>query len=132
MRRRLELLSVEWLLLQNPRASFAEAGRAKMPGQSHPGLGMLNDVAAMLQVACERLHLDGLVFVPSEYHVAAYGRGHLTFLDAEIRQRFEALLALFRDVPLPEATRAVAEGRVVDDESGEVVKWRPSPVSGLA
>ncbi len=124
----LELLSVEWLLMQNPRAEFTDAGRAQMPGQSHPGLGMLGDVAAMLQVACERLHLDGLVFVPSEYHVAAYGRGHLTFLDADIRARFEALLHLFRDIPLPEATRAVAEGRVIDEETGEVVKWRPSPM----
>ena len=124
----LELLSVEWLLMQNPRASFEDAGRAKMPGQSHPGLGMLNDVAAMLQVACERLHLDGLVFVPSQFHVAAYGRGYLTFLDADARARFEALRHVFRDVPLPEATRAVAEGRVIDLDTGEVVKWRPSPM----
>ena len=124
----LELLSVEWLLLQNPRADFDDAGRARMPGQSHPGLGMLNDVAAMLQVACERLHLDGLVFVPSQFHVAAYGRGYMTFLDPDARARFEALLRLFRDFPLPEATRAVAEGRVVDDETGDVVKWRPSPM----
>ncbi len=124
----LELLSVEWLLLQNPRAHFTDAGRAKMPGQSHPGLGMLGDVAAMLQVACERLHLDGLVFVPSQFHVAAYGRGYLTFLDADVKARFEALLRLFRGVALPEATRAVAEGRVVDAETGEVVKWQPSPM----
>ncbi len=124
----LELLSVEWLLLQNPRASFTDAGRSRMPGQSHPGLGMLGDVAAMLQVACERLHLDGLVFVPSQFHVAAYGRGYLTFLDAGVRARFEALLRLFRGVPLPEATRAVAAGRVLDAESGEVVKWQPSPM----
>ncbi len=124
----LELLSIEWLLMQNPRAEFAENGRPRMPGQSHPGLGMLNDVAAMLQVACERLHLDGLVFVPSQFHVAAYGHGYLTFLDAEARARFEALRELFRDLPLPAATRAVAEGRVVDAETGEVFKWRPSPM----
>ncbi len=124
----LELLSVEWLLLQNPRVGFDTAGRGRMPGQSHPGLGMLNDVAAMLQVACERLHLDGLVFVPSQFHVAAYGSGFLTFLDADARARFKALLHLFRATPLPAATRAVAEGRVIDARTGEVVKWRPSPM----
>ncbi len=123
----LELLSVEWLLLQNPKADF-DAGRPRLPGQSHPGLGMLNDVVAMLQVACERLHLDGLVFVPSEFHVAAYGHGYLTFLEADARASFAALLRLFRETPLPEATRAVAEGRVVDAETGEVFHWRPSPM----
>ncbi len=124
----LELLSVEWLLMQNPRAQFTDAGRAKMPGQSHPGLGMLGDVAALLQVACERLHLDGLIFVPSQFHVAAFGSGYLSFLDAGVRARFEALRRLFRDVPLLEATRAVAEGRVVDADTGEVVKWQPAPM----
>ncbi len=123
----LELLSVEWLLLQNPRADF-DAGRPRLPGQSHPGLGMLNDVVAMLQVACERLHLDGLIFVPSQYHVAAYSQGYLTFLELDARARFEALLELFRDTPLPEATRAVAEGQVVEAETGEVFRWQPSPM----
>ena len=123
----LELLSVEWLLLQNPRAEFT-AGRLQLPGQGHPGLGMLNDITAMLQVACERLHLDGLVFVPSQFHVAAYGRGYLTFLDAEARARFAALIELFRDTPLPLATRIVAEGGVIDAETGEVFKWRPEPM----
>ncbi len=123
----LELLSVEWLLLQNPRAPF-DAGRPRLPGQSHPGLGMLNEVVAMLQVACERLHLDGLIFVPSEYHVAAYSQGYLTFLDADARARFEALRRLFRDVALPEATRAVAEGQVIDTDTGEVFHWLPSPM----
>lgn len=58
-----ELLAVEWLLMQNPRASFGP-GRPQLPGQELPGLGMLYDVFAMLGVACERLHLDGLSFVP--------------------------------------------------------------------
>ena len=132
----MELLAIEWLLMQNPRARFdTEAkggdrarGRPRLPGQSHPGLGMLNDVAALLQVACERLRLDGLVFVPSQFHVAAYGRGYLTFVSAEARARFEALRELFRDTSLPEATHLVASGQVIDEATGEVFKWRPEPM----
>ena len=140
--RGLELLSVEWLLMQNPRAQFALAntptssapGRAapsrrpQLPGQDHPGLGMLNDIAAMLQVVCERLHLDGIVFIPSQFHVAAYGHGYLTFVEPEARARFAALRDLFRDTPLPTATRLVAEGGVLDDQTGEVFKWQPAPM----
>ncbi len=121
------LLSVEWLLMQNPRADFGP-GRPRLPGQEHPGLGMLNDVVAMLTVACERLHFDGLVFVPSKFHVAAYAGDRLAFFKPSTRARFEALLELFRDTPLPRATIAVAAGRVVDADTGEVFHWRPEPM----
>ncbi len=121
------LLSVEWLLMQNPRAGFGP-GRPRLPGQEHPGLGMLNDVVAMLSVACERLHLDGLVFVPSEFHVAAYAGDRLAFFKSSTRASFEALLELFRDTPLPRATVAVADGRVVDADTGEVFRWQPEPM----
>lgn len=35
---------------------------------------------------------------------------------------------LFRDTPLPAATRAVPEGRVVDADTGEVFRWVPEPM----
>ncbi len=136
----LELLSIEWLLLQNPHARFATDNtvdpedrkpphrRPQLPGQDYPGLGMLNDIAAMLQVICERLHFDGIVFTPSQFHVAAYGHGYLTFVGSLARARFAALLDLFRNTPLPVATHLVAEGGVIDDETGEVFKWQPTPM----
>ncbi|MEM9553999.1 MAG: histone deacetylase [Acidobacteriota bacterium] len=126
----LELLSIDWLLLQNPRAEFS-ARRPRLPGQEHPGLGTVGDVVAMLIMACGRLHLDGLVFVPSRYHIAVYGRRHMRFVDPETQALFEALYDLLRDLPLAEASRAVEEGRVVDQETGETVSWRPEPM-GLA
>lgn len=121
------LLSIEWLLLQNPRTSFGPS-RRKLPGQKYPGLGMLNDVVALLAVACDRLHLDGLVCVPSEYHIAVQWHGRMHFLKREAQARFEALWNLLHDVPLAKATRAVAEGRVVDEATGEPFKWHPEPM----
>jgi acetoin utilization deacetylase AcuC-like enzyme len=122
-----ELLSVEWLLLQHPRGQFS-AKRPALPGQKHPGLGLLDDVVALLIVACDRLHLDGLVFVPSQFHVAAYGRSHMKFVKPAIQQRFEALLALTAGSGLAAASRAIAEGRVYDADSGEPVRWIPEPM----
>ncbi len=120
----MELLSIEWLLLQNPRAEFGP-GRARLPGQEHPGLGMLSDTVALLAVACERLHLDGIICVPSTYHVAVQWFGSLFFLKADVQERFKALTRLLADVPLAEATRAVDEGRVIDEATGEVFRWQP-------
>ena len=122
-----ELLWVEWLLLQNPRAEFSPH-RPALPGQNHPGLGMMRDIAALLTLTCDRLHLDGLIFVPSAYHIAAQASGYLYFAETTARDRFEALQEAFRGLSLGRATRALAAGRVRDAETGEVVRWEPAPM----
>lgn len=121
----LSLLRVEWLLLQNPRLSFG-LKRPRLPGQNRPGLGMLQDAIALLVLACDRLRLDGLVFVPSHYHTAAQGRV-LRFLDPAREGRFRALRRALKGVSLTEATQAVDALRVVD-EDGRPVAWEPAPM----
>jgi acetoin utilization deacetylase AcuC-like enzyme len=123
----LALLRIEWLLLQNPRAEFT-ADRPRLPGQSYPGLGMSQDIVALLILACDRLQLDGLVFVPAHYHSASQGRKWLRFLDPADEGLFRALQQALHGLPLSEATRAVAEKQVVDGETGEPFVWRPMPM----
>jgi hypothetical protein len=120
-----ELLRIEWLLLQNPRASWT-AGRCPLPGQRHPGLRMFDDVAALMIMVCARLRLDGIVVVPSHYHVAARWHGRMHFLDPAAEGRFRALTELFREMPLAEASLAVELGRVIDGETGERGGYRPA------
>ena len=123
----MEVLYVEWLLLQNPRIAFG--GRfAPLPGQEHPGLGMLGEVAAWLLVICETLDLDGVVFEPAHYYTAALGQHRLRFLEPEDQARFEALREAVAGMSLADADRAIADGLVVDAETGEPVPWRPAPM----
>jgi acetoin utilization deacetylase AcuC-like enzyme len=123
----LAMLRLEWLLLQDPRARF-RPDRPRLPGQRHPGLGLLQDVFALLIVACERLQLDGLVFVPSHFHLASQGRRWLRFVEPEHEGLVRALAAALAGVPLAEATHAVASGQVVDAASGEPFAWTPMPM----
>ncbi len=44
-----ELLAIEWLLLQHPRGSFTPH-RPRLPGQKHPGLGVLKDTLGVRPV----------------------------------------------------------------------------------
>ena len=123
----LSLLRIEWLLLQNPRAEFT-AERPRLPGQTHPGLGISPDIIALLVLACDRLQLDGLLFVPSHYHTAAAGRKTLRFLDPADEGLFRALHRALKELPLADATRAVDERRVVDATTGEPFTWQPMPM----
>lgn len=119
------LLRIEWLLLQNPRAHFSKV-RPPLPGQKHPGLGLLNEIIALLVLACDRLQLDGVLFVPAHYHTAAPGRRSLRFLDPKDEGLFRALESALQEVPLAEAAHAVAEGKVVDAVTGQALEWQPA------
>ncbi len=121
----LEVIEVEWLRLQDPRAMFTPA-RPQLPGQHYPGLGILRDVVGWLIIVCERLRLDGIAFVPSQYYMAAVGHRHLKFLDPEVQGRFEALRHAVRSLRIAHANRAVEAGAVVDDTTGEPVRWLPA------
>ena len=121
----LRLASIEWLLLQDPRAS-PSPDRPLLPGQKHPGLGCLRTVVGMLVMACERLDLDGLTFVPSQYHVAAQGASLATFLHPADEARWTRIRELVSGRSVAEATAAIAAGEVSDPGTGEVVRWRPA------
>ncbi len=122
-----EVIEIAWLLLQNPRASFT-ANRPQLPGQEHPGLGLLREVVSWLIVVCERLRLDGIAFVPSQYYMAGVGARHLKFVDPAHQGRFEALHATLKTLGFARANQALTDGAIVDDASGEIVRWEPRPM----
>jgi acetoin utilization deacetylase AcuC-like enzyme len=101
------MLRLEWLLLQDPRASFT-ASRPPLPGQEHPGLGSLADVVAWLVTLCRALELDGILFRTDHWHVAALARRHLRFLSEEDARRFARVHETTRGLSLLEAGAAAA------------------------
>jgi len=122
----MELVRVEWLMLQDPRRSF-DGDHPRLPGQRHPGLGVMRDVVAFLVILCERLGLDGIVFSPSHYHLAVQSQRHLRFLDSLDEARFRSMREALRDLPLSRGTHVVHEGRLVDAHTGEPARWIPAP-----
>jgi hypothetical protein len=122
-----EVLVVEWLLLQNPRAHFGPY-RRPLPGQNHPGLGLLKEVFSWLVVVCEILDLDGLYYSPSSYHVAAQSHHLVRFLQPEHEARYRAFETALEGYDLAAASRVVAEGRVMDTTTGEQVSWEGYPM----
>jgi hypothetical protein len=119
----MELVTIEWLLLQDPRQPFSDR-RPRLPGQQHPGLGLLRDLMSWLVVVCETHALDGIYFVSAHYHVAMQSRRLVRPIDPRDEARLRGLAEALAGLPLPEATGAVEQGLVVDAD-GEPVAWQP-------
>ncbi len=120
------VLYVEWLLMQNPRQTSGT--KPLLPGQKHPGLGMANEAVGLLVMVCERLGLDGIVFVPGHYHLAAVGGPFLRFVDPKNEAFARALHELRGSRSLSEMSWALASGQIVDETTKERVAWRPLPM----
>ncbi len=126
------VLYVHWLTLRHPAAHFSDL-RPRLPGQEVPGLGMAREATELLQRMAHRLDLKGVAYRPSSYHTAYAGRGQLWFVEPERQGRFEALVRDLAHLSLLDATKAVAEGRVLLNgakyqwEADEMVRWIEAP-----
>lgn len=120
-----DLLVVEWLLVQDAREEAPANVRPLLPGQDHPGMGLLRDLAAVLIVAAEKLDLDGLAFTPSQYHMAQLAHPQGRFPEPDAEARYLAIEKAVAGLDLQSASAAVAAGRVRDSGTGEVVAWEP-------
>jgi acetoin utilization deacetylase AcuC-like enzyme len=122
-----DVLFVEWLLLQNPAAEFDDR-RPRLPGQEHPGLGLLGPVAGLLVAMADALQLSGVAFMPANYYIAVLSQNHLRFVDPVAQARFEALHQALGGLSLSQASRALEEGRVRDTQTNLPERWEPSPM----
>ena len=116
------MVRIEWLLMQNPKASFA-LDRPPLPGQQYPGLGLFRWFGEILRLMAVRLERDGLMNNPEHFH-----NGHLygkvmRFLRPDDEAVLRAIERDLGDVPLVELSAAINDGRVVEATSGEVLRW---------
>ena len=126
-----EVLYVHWLSLRNPRAQFSDR-RPRLPGQEVPGLGLAREAGTMLARMAVRLGFGGVVYRPAFFHTAYAARHEFAFIDPERQGRFEALVRDLANVPLLEATIAVAEGAcgwTASPTPGRRTRWRTGSAS---
>jgi hypothetical protein len=120
----LSVLVVEWLSLQDPRAVFTRE-RPRLPGQTHPGLGLGRQLYSRVLGWAGAWGKDGLVNVPAFFHNAKFYAPPFAFLSAAEQGRFEALCRDLADRPIADASAAVEAGRVLDVATGEPITWSP-------
>ena len=120
-----DVLTVDWLLLQDPLARFSSE-RPRLPGQEAPGLRIGERVLELLYRMVQRLKLDALVAVAEYFHNAVLYARELPFFDPVQGGRqcaLEAALMKREGLSLAQASWAIEWGcvRGADDA---VVKWK--------
>lgn len=120
--RRLNVLAIEWLAMQNPDKQFSP-DRPRLPGQKYPGLGLASKAVELLMIAAWRLKLAGLTNSPQQYH-NAYLYSRIFFYLDPCQQAM--LMALSRDLaryPLAKTAWAMEYGAVYDEVNGKPFEW---------
>lgn len=122
--RSFEVIAVEWLCMQNPKATFTPE-RPILPGQKYPGLGLGEMIMEILVIMCGRLRTAGLLNVPEHFHNAQMYSTHFRYLDPiEEGKRLSIVRDLLSGHPLSKVSWAIDLGCVFENE--QPFQWKGS------
>lgn len=120
--RKYEVLIVEWLKMQNPRAKFARQ-KPQLPGQEFPGLGIGSDALELLVFAARRLGMKGIVNIPDHYHNAFFYSRIFHFENPEDQARLMAIIRDTKGKTISEVAWAIENEKLLDKKSNKPFKW---------
>lgn len=120
---KLEVISIEWLLLQNPRGNLPDKKKL-LPGQDHPGLGLGGEMQEVFVQMCMRFGMDGVALHPSHYHIGLGASALFHFLDPKVEGRFRAQREILKKKDLAAASYCIEQKRL-RLKNGELLEWVP-------
>ncbi len=94
------MLWIDWLLLQNPFARFA-SGKAPLPEQKYPGLGLLNLVVPLIGEFAAETRKQAVLDIPEHFHGALFYSKWMKFFNPEMEGKLAAILRDLQGTPLP-------------------------------
>jgi hypothetical protein len=119
----LRMLTIEWLMLQNPRVHFTPE-RPRLPGQRHPGLGQAKRVLQLLVHLAKQQNLAGVLNFPEYFHNAYLYLEYFHFCDPRLEGVVQALRRDIRELSLAELSWAIYLNCVIDAKTGKTFEWQ--------
>lgn len=124
--RRVVILSIEWLSMQNPDVDFT-LKRPRLPGQEYPGLGLASKAVELMMIAAWRLKLAGLLNKPQQYHNAYLYSKIFYYLNPEHQALLTAISRDTKQYPLHKTAWAIEWGALMDEVENKPFSWFASP-----
>lgn len=123
----LNVLAIEWILMQHHRGDF-EPDRRRLPGQKHPGLGLGRKVMDLLIWVATLLEKDALINIPEYFHNAVFYDHWFKFIDPAAQGVYDAILERLsaQGFNLAEISFAAYLDSLVDTRTGKPFIWRTS------
>ena len=119
------MLMLLWLVLSDPDRDFP-IEHPRLPGQSRPGLGLLDEVFFLLRTFARDLSVDGMLDMPEHFHTALFYSRTFHYLDPEVEGRFLAIARDMKGVPLALASDAIQRNCLFDRSTGRLLPWQAS------
>lgn len=120
--KKLTLILIEWLLLQNPTAEFT-SHRPQLPGQKHPGLKIGRQILNIFYNMALRLNTDGLLNIPEHYHNAYFYSSVFKYFNPETEGHFRAIIRDLKHIGLNKSAWAIERNCLIEKNSGKNWKW---------
>jgi len=117
-----EVLTVEWLKMQNPRDKFT-AKKPKLPGQEFPGLGIGSQALELLVMAARRLGLMGVVNIPDHYHNAFFYSKIFHYENPKDEARLMAIIRDTKGYHISNVAWAIERRLLIDKNKNKLFKW---------
>ena len=120
----IDALVIDWLVFQNPRASFTD-DRPRLPGQKYPGLGIMRTCMLGILDLARECGKEAVINIPEYYHNAILYQPTFRFYSPMVEGRFLALQKFLSGLTLADASSLVASLSIYDDINGKVFVWKP-------
>ncbi|MCF7796260.1 MAG: hypothetical protein K9N11_01540 [Lentisphaeria bacterium] len=121
----IKVVNIEWMILQNPTAQFTPT-RPPLPGQQYPGLGIGDEVLALLIIMGRHLQVDGLLNVPQYYHTALMFSKRFNFINPQMQATVQTITRdLWKRHRLATIAWAIYYECLYDEFRGKYFVWEP-------
>ncbi len=121
----LDMIVIEWLTLQNPRASFTNA-KPQLPGQRNPGLGALRFMMDIMFRIGSGVIKDGFLDIPEHIHGAIMYSSKFKFFNPAHEAILRAILRDLKNYSLLDISWGIKTDTIIDAKTDKPQEYRSS------
>lgn len=119
-----EMINIEWISARNPFRNFSRQ-KPQLPGQSNPGLGILQYCFRMIYLMASEVIKDGFMDVPDHMHGAIMYSKDFRFFDPVHEAILKAVMRDLKKFSISDITWGIITETVIEKYTGKPQVYDP-------